>query len=832
VLRELTHQDATNAMRLLAYGGTRFAERARVGRWPESVAGGGGDFEDTFDIPSGAGLLSYGVGVIDGSAVLILRERQNEHDRGGYPYTLLLDPGVEVWRQAGWNAARLALALRDDAQLWSDLLQNPERLSSEALLAERLRPRFNTVQHGSTPTTVQHGPLFNTVQHGSTRFDTDHGSTRFNTVQHGFADAFGAALAASLDAEPLYFPVASIGLTARPSFEEAAAALEALPAFVRVGGGWMMGGGKSGRAAFGCRVVFDDVSPAAEADAKASEAAARGRELLQQTRAVMKRLPASRVVAVLDSPAFSWEGGLESVVDALAAAARAAKGTADKATIDAIASFVAKGSAYSSEVLDGCTPEQQAAVWTALIERAADVDAVLAMVADAVLSLPASAPAIVAAGVQRTLALQGVLRSWTALQGQDALWPIVQQPVVAAARARVATDARWHIDYVLLGDDAGGAWLAKKHPGAIPDVVAALIAELDSGGHRDRAAAWLEALATSPARTRALLDEKLQVAQRLGGRWARLAALERACAGDVPVAFAAPAPADEEVRALVKELRELLDIRSRRTRSRPELDLTEIDRILNGRLTVEDLGATAAALGPLTRASTDWLAARGATTVARDAAVRSWLDGFGSGVPLSQLDGDGRRALVEGVFGGTGTPLDGERARAASLLKAAAAPDSRGLTDLIASTLSAASRDRRRALYVARLISTDAALAAGVLGWIEPDEAATLLQQAAEEDADVVAHAISIFWSDVTERLPDTAVGALHTLEAFLRRPSPAARAVRERVGRTMYGSGAGQFVAHVSEVRRSIEAAGPETSDFGAGRHGGFMSRLRKFFG
>ena len=480
-------------MRLLAYGGTRFAERARVGRWPDTVTAASSDFEDTFDIPSGAGLLSYGVGVIDGGAVLILRQRQNEQDRGGYPYTLLLDPGADGWRAFGWNAPLLATSLRANPTLWTDLLDHPERFSSELLLRERLSP----VSPVALPAPVEEPDI-------------------------------GAVLAATLQSDSLYVPAAAIGLSGRPSLDDMARALDALPAFVRVGGGWVIGGGRGARATFGCRAVIDDVSQSGQVDERTQLALARGRELLEQTHAVRHLPSSSSVKALLDLPPFEWKGSLSAVLDAVSATALAVTGAIDSESIDAIASFIARGTPYSNEVLSSCSIEQQSALVARLISRSSDVDQVLSAVVEAAAqrALHGVFEPIAAAGIRRTLEIQGVMRAWTVLLDKPEVWHLVRTAVTATARARARTEARWHIDYVLLGDDPGGAWLAQHHAPAVPEVVAAVLNELTTGTHVQEATAWLRALATSPARDRVAVAEKLQIAQHVGDRWRRLAAID------------------------------------------------------------------------------------------------------------------------------------------------------------------------------------------------------------------------------------------------------------------------------------------------------------------
>ena len=112
--------------RLLAYGGTSFSERRRIGQWPAIPEA---TLRDSYGLA--ANTWCYGMGVIEAQPFLIFRQRQNVEQRGGYPFSLLLDPGDPVWERFGWNAATLveALLLEDPEQLF----RTPETCSADAL---------------------------------------------------------------------------------------------------------------------------------------------------------------------------------------------------------------------------------------------------------------------------------------------------------------------------------------------------------------------------------------------------------------------------------------------------------------------------------------------------------------------------------------------------------------------------------------------------------------------------------------------------------------------------------------------------------------------------
>lgn len=818
-------------MRLLAYGGTRYAERARLGRWSESLRTVSSDFEDTFDIPTGQGLLSYGVGILDDAAVLILRERQNESDRGGYPYTLLLDPGVELWRRFEWNAPLVMCALRDDADLWSRLMHEPQRFSSVDVLEEQLR--------ALTPPQAVKGTV---------------------------ADV-GPALAASLQADHVYFPIGVIGLSTRPPIDEMARALASLPAFVRVGGGWMMGGGKNGRRSFGCRAVFDDISPSPELDDASREALEQGRRLVHLSAEVLGRPGTSDISDALADPAAAWSSAPGTVSRALAVASIAARGAIDKPSIDEIATFLSQATPYGLAVLDlwkralthaslsaavsrvflkydwdridaalgdrlsidalsdefhsrrltpaggaaqmfGLTPQREAAVWTALVGRATDASEIVALAADAAsrLRAPDAVRPIVQRALDRTLEVAGVLRAWTPLRQRHDVWPLISAQVTEAARSRVGSDDRWHVDYAFLGDDPGGAWLVTRQPDAVPAVVTALIDELSTPAHAEATKTWLAALAATAARSRAELSQKLQLGQRIGARWLRLVAMERICAGEPADKIDVPPLVPEEARALVVELDALLTARTHRQTSRAPLDLEALDAVFGGTLRVEDLPRSVEPLAPLTSGSIDWLARRGAATLSRELAVRTWLDGGESAVPLASLDDKGLEALVSNLFNRTQDPLDSERDIAIDLLRAAAESPSKTLMALIADAIAGASQDKQRAGRIAKLIAPEPTLTGHVLGWVETRDAGTLLQSAAEHDAAVVTRLVETFVGHVSEHTPAWSVRGLLALQEFLRRQSPAVRTVRDRAGRALFGPDAGHFAAYLDDLRRTVE--------------------------
>ena len=74
----------------------------------------------------------YGLGMLAKQPFMILRQRQNVENRGGYPFSLLLDPGEAVWERFEWNGAAVVAAIL--AHPGRDvLIQTPERCTADTL---------------------------------------------------------------------------------------------------------------------------------------------------------------------------------------------------------------------------------------------------------------------------------------------------------------------------------------------------------------------------------------------------------------------------------------------------------------------------------------------------------------------------------------------------------------------------------------------------------------------------------------------------------------------------------------------------------------------------
>lgn len=105
-----------------SYGRTEFGHMVHFGWWPEIPDGNLGDY---YGLPA-SGEVTFGAGEKEGKRFLIFRQRQNIENRGGYPFTALLDPGDEVGEKAGHNDAVIIRNIFDDPILEHYIL-NGER---------------------------------------------------------------------------------------------------------------------------------------------------------------------------------------------------------------------------------------------------------------------------------------------------------------------------------------------------------------------------------------------------------------------------------------------------------------------------------------------------------------------------------------------------------------------------------------------------------------------------------------------------------------------------------------------------------------------------------
>ena len=213
-------------MRLLAHGGTLLAERARTGVWPSIHPA---LLEEKYGLEGSKRI--FGVGVAGGSPFLILRELQANVGRL-YPFTLLLDPGEAVWQRFSWNAAAMLLAIvqstQDANSVAARLLSAPEQVTSPDVDAWFAATELPRPSHTDQPQVI----------------------------------SLSECIAASTFlTEPAAVAPVDLGIPCRPDLGQMQTAIDRLPVCLRVGRGWLCGGGTAQAEAFGAAVVFDDERP-------------------------------------------------------------------------------------------------------------------------------------------------------------------------------------------------------------------------------------------------------------------------------------------------------------------------------------------------------------------------------------------------------------------------------------------------------------------------------------------------------------------------------------------------------------------------------------------
>jgi hypothetical protein len=206
--------------RVFAYGGTSFDERRRIGEWtklPMSI------FEDYLGLRGG--LPWFGFFAPDAQRpFLAWRVLQHPEQRGGYPFTLLLDPGDDVYERFEWNTGRLLAALFEQAgQPGRPLLEQPQRITADdlhALLVRLPTQPGEPLAEASTP--------------------------RLYWVAGALADRV------------LAVPPSALSLAQRPSASWVARCQDLLPIGLRNGRGWLVGGSSAQAQQLGARLVLDD----------------------------------------------------------------------------------------------------------------------------------------------------------------------------------------------------------------------------------------------------------------------------------------------------------------------------------------------------------------------------------------------------------------------------------------------------------------------------------------------------------------------------------------------------------------------------------------------
>ncbi len=642
-------------MRLLACGGVRYGERARLGAWPALPEGDLGDVSHL----SLDGELAFGFGVVGGPC-LVLRQRQSTADRGGYAYTLLLDPGEPLWVAARWNAAHLVDAVLDDPVLRDLALHAPERLTGDP-------DKFT----GTLDTSLRQ------------RAHPAPGPAAFAEWVAGCAlDGMRVAVGADV-----------LGGSGWPSAATVARWIESLPVCLR-GTGWLIGGCAPGSAdVFGAALLVSrEGTLASGAGVASDQLPVRGRQALTaivridgdrrlaaatrvlvsipdwiecgRPSAIVRQLVALDAVAHADAAPEPDRAGLVQEVMGMAPlgptirdllrehlSTRPAPWADDAWSRLAVSAWLDHGLALDTALQRTIPPaalvawidargmapddlcsgrgadlskEQWLAIWDAHVARAADDGERLGRLqqAEQVLSSDREVVAALARAMAERDVSAGVsLLPWAALPASSSLAGAA--PVLnAASRARVlASPSTRAAEYLAFGDDPGGAWLADADAAVILGVTGAAIT-LAPGTDAVAVSArtWLEAAAATATRARLPIDTRLAIADLVGGRWESLRGLRDAWLGiGRPRPPANPPLTADEWMQVVRQV------------PAPEtaaLDLAVLVSYLD-RLPAEEVlevpaHARRALLPPVVASNLAWLRAHGFTALATAFLGKAW----------------------------------------------------------------------------------------------------------------------------------------------------------------------------------------------------------------
>jgi hypothetical protein len=554
--------------RLLVYGGRSYKERRRVGLWAgvptEALA-------SLYGLDRGR--LSYGVGWLFGKEpVLIVRQLQNVLDRGGYPLSILLDPGRAVWERFGWNAAALTFTLFEQADAPGRLLlEEPDAATQESLdtLLESLEPP---------------------------QLRAELSDARFISL----------LVCDSVLPEPIDGRAVALGLEREPTPYSLARLLESLPPCFRCGAGWLVAGGKETGKALGSCLVMDESSKTPPADFE--KRAERGQRLLDAWRSVERdgefRTELSEASRI---PAREWEAkwgvnpeqiarqvelwaGLINASDPEAALASAVP-RLDEAQIFSgpirRAARRVAASGQSGQLRPACTafllgeafdrgeqveesvarrldpttvaaellrrtltpPEVEGiiplhgplrfAVWYELIISQADCASLPSRLAAALNDIarhsvsdgarPDAKTRLTQLAVARSIELGCQLRVWSHALHDPALAPLIG-PLLreSALKAAAQGGERWQLDYLLFGRDAGGRLLAELalSPEKSDQLVQTFLDAADGDAETARLAEeWLLALSSSPLRREIGITAKIRIADCGTPTWDDLRAM-------------------------------------------------------------------------------------------------------------------------------------------------------------------------------------------------------------------------------------------------------------------------------------------------------------------
>jgi hypothetical protein len=589
-------------MRLLAYGGTGYYERQRIGAWDNAPRDA---LDDSFRLEEAQ--PTFGLCLIEKEPVLVVRQLQITKTGRAYAYSLLLDPGNDVWSRFEWNAAALADALFDEARGMSELLlEQPEKLNAQDLeeLFDALNPK------------------------GERRTD----SSVNNQLDDDGAAWVGALFTPSVSS----WPSKVFGFEARPNFAETSELLWRLSPCFRAGLGWLVGGSAQSGRNFGAQFAIDDT---AEMEVTRDELVSTGRRIHEALQTLSKRDDdfADRSEDLRKKPVWAWAADADKNARAIAerltiiAALLRETDNSEALLPRAIESlpetnFMTRelrmawqSAAFSSG--KKLTPQQtsfalenlfdfQLPLGRAEMERLDEnrlaekfIEAGLRPSDSIVLSLPSAArhqvwlklllrtpeaedvPGLFFSAVEDLEEeresepyLESLYRAVHERITKDSsfnllhwghysnhrLWPRVKALLREVALQRVrAARGEWQLEYLLLAEDYGGRELLQVGilQGQLRAMIRLFVKAVETHQvYAGEARRWLQALADSEIRRMNVLtyEDKLLIAQTVGGRWTDYLDLWAAYNNQVEFFKREPVQSNEEREVLLEELVELI----------------------------------------------------------------------------------------------------------------------------------------------------------------------------------------------------------------------------------------------------------------------------------
>ena len=210
-------------MRLLAYGGTAYVERQRIGAWENAPRDA---LDDSFRLEEER--FTFGLCLIGKDPVLVIRQLQLTNTGRAYAYSLLLDPGINIWHKFNWDAGAMAQALLNDErpEIRSQLLEQPEKLNEQ-----ELRNILASVSEKADQSAAKENGI--------------------SDREAAWIGGFFTPAASSLPPQVLDFP-------ARPNFAETSDLIHRLPPCFRAGMGWLIGSSSQSARSFGARLSIDE----------------------------------------------------------------------------------------------------------------------------------------------------------------------------------------------------------------------------------------------------------------------------------------------------------------------------------------------------------------------------------------------------------------------------------------------------------------------------------------------------------------------------------------------------------------------------------------------